>query len=99
VKFKLTNRHTGAILIHRYNGSVVKMITSVYKEHNWLVWKFEEGPPIGWWEPYKHQRQFLDWLGKQLNFTSMDDWYGITCDTLSKYGGKLLSVIFIGTKD
>jgi hypothetical protein len=46
--------------------------------------------PSGFWDSQNNRRHFIDWLGKELGFKSMDDWYKITHDTIEQNGGALL---------
>ena len=70
-----------------YNGSPSKALQSVYPEHNWMPWKFGHAPK-GFWEKHENQREFFDWLGNQLGYHSMDDWYNVTQEDIHKHGGK-----------
>ena len=71
----------GSGLISKYNGSPSLLLTSVYPEHKWNLEKFSTVPKRHW------DRSFMDWLGLELGFNKMDDWYRITSDDISKKGG------------
>src|SRR4051812_46944886 len=48
--------------------------------------------PYGFWRQKQHQKEFFDWLGGQLGYKSMDDWYNLKReDILKNGGGKILS--------
>lgn len=48
--------------------------------------------PNGFWNIKQNRLDYLNWLGAQLDFKKMDDWYGITKKQISeKGGGGLLS--------
>ena len=32
----------------------------------------------GFWKHQNNQRAYMDWLGKKLGFSKMEDWYNIT---------------------
>lgn len=50
------------------------------------------------WGAINNQRSFFDWLGVQLGYKQMDDWYNVTVDHIFKYGGKtLLSTYYSGS--
>ena len=75
----------------RYKSSPVKLVTSIYPNHNWLIWKFK-GVPKGTWNNKEFQKEYMEWLGKELGYTTMDHWYKINCEDLFKhYGSTLLS--------
>ncbi len=63
--------------IHRYNGSLVQMLSSIYPEHEWLPWKFKKCPSK-YWESDINKRKFLEWVGNQLGVKRYEDWYTIT---------------------
>jgi hypothetical protein len=82
-------RHGGSGLLRRYyNGSHIAALKSVFPEHNWLDWRFES-VPRSWWNDISHQRQFFDWLGKEvLKIERMDEWYTkISAKELRANGG------------
>ena len=31
----------------------------------------------GWWNVYENQKEYIEWLGKELGYTTMEDWYKI----------------------
>src|SRR4051812_24879003 len=41
----------------------------------------------GLWMKQENQRQFFDWLGNQLGYKEMDDWYKVTQEDIHKHGG------------
>ncbi len=51
------------------------------------------GPvPSGFWHLAENRRRYVEWLGEQLGFTQLEDWYGITVsDSRCHRGGGLLS--------
>jgi hypothetical protein len=51
------------------------------------------GPvPAGFWQSSENRHLYMDWLGEQLGFTQIEDWYQITTEDFKKRrGGGLLS--------
>jgi len=83
--------HGGNNLLSYYEYSPVKALLSIYPEFDWIIWKFRNAVPQGFWKQKINQRQFFDWLGKQLGFNSGPDWYNITReDVIENEGEKLL---------
>jgi hypothetical protein len=76
----------GAGLLDKYDGSFAKAVMDAYPEHKWHAWKFISVPQ-GWWEDSANQKQFLEFVGQQENFTSAKDWYKATDKTFIKHGG------------
>ena len=74
----------------KYGHSPSKLLKAVYPEHKWDLSKFKT-VPFGYWNVKENQKNFMDDLGKQLGFESMQDWYQLTFETLiSKQGRGLL---------
>src|SRR5687767_13449017 len=49
----------------------------------------------GWWPKLENQRQFLNWLGQQLNIKNYEDWYKVrTVDVLQYRGGEHLLLLY-----
>ena len=67
----------GVRLIDLYNGSLSKLLSSVYPEYDWLPWKFTVCP-LGFWNDIANQRKFTEWVAKELNIKEMEDWYRVT---------------------
>src|SRR5580693_3523537 len=76
----------GGLLDKIFHGSLRKALQSVYPHHDWLTWKFVEAVPSGYWDNMENQRKFMDYLGKQLGFNKMDEWYQVTPDIIRLYG-------------
>jgi hypothetical protein len=75
------------LLHHIYSNSLLKALEDVYQYHSWLPWKFSERVRAGYWNELHHQRKFLNWLGLQLDFDHMDDWYKVTQKQIINNGG------------
>src|SRR5688500_6705904 len=55
-----------------------------------MIWKFGR-IPSGFWEKQENRKVFFDWLGFQLGYRSVDDWYNVTVeDFQDNKGGRLL---------
>lgn len=74
-----------------FAGSHIQLLTHVYPDYNWQLWKFSRCPK-SFWEDVKNQRNFMDWIAQQKNFTSMDDWYKLTYNDLKSMGGGTLLI-------
>ena len=71
------------------------MLCSVYPSHTWLPWKFEyTSAPNGYWNNLQNQREFMDWLSRELGFVEFEDWYNISKEQIITYGGSGLMDIY-----
>jgi hypothetical protein len=78
VNFHKTLYDAGAgSVMHYYHNSPSLLISTVFPEYEWLPWKFV-GCPKHYWEDVNHQKKFIHWAAKQLNFKEMSDWYKVT---------------------
>lgn len=41
--------------------------------------------PKHFWKEVTNQREFFDWLGKEMGYKNMEDWYNISPEDVSKY--------------
>jgi hypothetical protein len=60
-----------------YNSSVEQLLAAVYPEYEWLPWRFP-CLPKKYWEDINNQIQYVEWVKKQKNFESVQDWYKVT---------------------
>lgn len=82
------HKHGGVGLLNQYyNSSSSKALQAIYPEHNWIPWRFGY-TPHGFWETKDNHRRFFDWLGKQLGYREMDDWYNVTLEDIYNHGGQ-----------
>ena len=93
--YKITEdniRHRGGSILfdYIYGGSLHIALQSIYPDHHWLPWRFLQSLPKGYWDDINNRREFMDWLGKQLGYQKMDDWYRIDYDLVQNNGGSVL---------
>eukprot|EP01122_Echinamoeba_exundans_P006579 TRINITY_DN1880_c0_g1_i1.p2 TRINITY_DN1880_c0_g1~~TRINITY_DN1880_c0_g1_i1.p2 ORF type:complete len:134 (+),score=21.42 TRINITY_DN1880_c0_g1_i1:740-1141(+) len=63
-----------ALLNKYYDGKLSQALISVYPSHKWKPWRFAQVPKNCWNDPI-NQREFMDSLYKDLQLTSLADWY------------------------
>lgn len=89
--YKISKSHIvdqgGNSLLRYYGGSPSKLVQAIYPEHSWVLWRFD-AVPQGYWEKKGNQREFLDRLGKELGFTTKEDWYRINLANIVGHGGR-----------
>lgn len=64
------------IVQHYYRGSPARAVQEIFKEHEWLPWKFKQ-VQLGLWEDKEMQKKFFVWFGKFVGIQKMDEWYDI----------------------
>jgi hypothetical protein len=74
-------------LLPRYQDSQYGLLRAVYPHHKWQWWRFPQA--IGWNNPEK-AREFLEWVGEDLGYKEMNDWYNISTDEIKERGGTIL---------
>lgn len=80
--------------LQSFGGSLLKLVATYYPAHEWLPWRFAKTPQRYWTEDGgKNQRVYFDWLMKKLNFSRMDEFYGVSHETLrANCGATLLNL-------
>jgi hypothetical protein len=57
--------HNGIQLLDCFDN-VYQMVTILYPDYDWHVWKFDH-LPLEWWNNKQNQRKYLDWFSKELD--------------------------------
>ena len=83
----------GRGLLVEYEHSIPVLMMEVYPEAPWEPWRFSSVTK-GFWDKKENRKKYLIWLGKRLEFKSMDDWYGLKQDQLKNNSGGGLSTLF-----
>jgi len=87
VNHAILSQNRGYGILRSYQGSVIRALTSAFPEYPWIVWKFHK-TPHKFWLHLDNQRKFLDWFASSKNFTSLDDFYGVTTQDIIHSGGR-----------
>jgi hypothetical protein len=73
---ELRNRGGGKLL-DKYDDSMYRVFTSLYPEHNWVVWGFGGQVPEGFWDSRSNRRAMFDWLADRIGVQKFEDWYNV----------------------
>lgn len=75
----------GGFLLSQYSNSIVLLVTGVYKDHSWQVWRFSRVPE-GYWESFRGEdvRPFVEWVGKELDVRRLEDWYRVSLEVIGR---------------
>lgn len=83
----VNNYGDSLLVIH---GGYRKILNKVFPEYEWKPWLFASSNK--YWDDYNIQSEYMNWLGRKLNFNKPDDWYAVTvCDFLNNDGRGLLA--------
>lgn len=76
----------GTGLLSNYSNSISAALQATYPEHEWLPWKFVQSSP-NLWDDSVNKKKYFDWLGQQLGYKQLEDWYNVTPDHINQQGG------------
>lgn len=83
-------RHKGAGMLTYHGSWISEAIKEFRPDHPWLEWQFVKTPK-GFWQDRANRVRYMQWLGAQLGFERMEDWYRVRReDFLAHQGGHLL---------
>ncbi len=79
------------ILAQHYNNSHIKFIKNIFPDYDWLEWKFNVVPKK-FWKDMDNRKKYAIWLGKELKYNKMKDWYKLTQDIMdNRRGGTIIA--------
>ena len=84
-------------LSNYYKFSPIRMITSIFPEFDWKIWKFQM-TPMGYWEDDNNKAEYLKWFEKKFKINKPSDWYETPIYLFEKnYGDTLIRTYFDGS--
>jgi hypothetical protein len=73
-------------------GSVKDLLNEMLPEIEWIEWKFKMVSP-SFWDKFENQKNYMNWLFKELNYTEMEDLYNISAAIINNNcGGGLMAL-------
>lgn len=105
IKWSDFTQNQGTTMIMQCNGSPKQILMQAYPEHQWKGWLFSE-VSNQFWNDEANQRECISikklrimlilwdmqWLGEQLQFSAISDWYQIKCRHFFDNKGKSLLI-------
>jgi hypothetical protein len=89
-KQHLEERH-GRQLLALFRGSPCAIVKDALPQYRWLEWRFRQVRQ-GFWDVPANRQRYMRWLGKQLGFRRVEDWYQVTQRHFEHWeGGGLLA--------
>ena len=71
----------GESILKANKDSLYKILSTVYPEHTWLPWKFDQSKT--YWSDSSNWKQVLEFIGQELNIKEMNDWSQIKTEVNS----------------
>ena len=88
--YKVPSKAFPIRLLKIYGNYHSHILSIHFPEYEWLEWKFVR-TPHNFWSSLKNQRRYMDWLGRELGFAKLEDWYQVTGDDFrNNYGESLI---------
>ena len=87
----------GKMLIHYYyESNMEKLLKTIYPEHTWNFTKHKKRFTKNYFQSINNQKLFMDYLFKELNLKSIDDWLKISKQTFHDYKAEKLLKLYSG---
>lgn len=80
--------------------SIYEILKTAYPSVDWMPWQFTSirSVPKGFWQTMAVRRQYLDFVTKQLNVQTMEDWYNVSGrDVMKIRGGATFLSLYQGS--
>ncbi len=91
----LENQGT-ALLCKVHKGSPWESLREYAPDHDWKEWLLPV-VPRRFWKFRRNRERFMCWLGEELGFSRLEDWYRITKDLIATNGGRQLLKYYHGS--
>ena len=76
----------GKMLGTQFDHSLARALEMLYPEIQWKQWKFQH-VSNHFWKDIKNQRDYFQWLSKELSFQRPEDWYRLKVSDITKNHG------------
>ncbi len=87
----------GVGMVRYFNGSPSALLAASMPDYDWLEWRFTH-VPNRFWSERRNRVRYLDWLGEQLGFKRLEDWYQVTKKDIANHHGLGLLLRFGSSK-
>jgi hypothetical protein len=83
----ITNMKGHGLFKNYYHSSPYEFVKALCLDnYEFLPWKFGQTSHT-YWDDLENHKVFANWLGKELRYTSMEDWYQVSKQDFKKNGG------------
>jgi hypothetical protein len=88
----------GSGFLMQHNSSAIQIVKKFYPNHEWYEWKFKEGVPMYFWNNFNNHIKYINWLKKELNYESIEDFYKLTITIVeNNYGCGIMCHYYNGS--
>lgn len=85
--------HGGGLLATVYRHSPLEALKDYRPDYDWKPWLLASTPQA-YWKNRRNRIRYMAWLGEQLKFKRIEDWYGLTQRHFQDHGGGGLLAIY-----
>jgi hypothetical protein len=72
-----------------YGGSWTKALKEIFKEYEWLPWKFVPLPK-NFFEDPSNRRDYIRWFENMCGIHKPEDWYQVSASLICSFNGYTL---------
>eukprot|EP01118_Nematostelium_gracile_P004886 TRINITY_DN15820_c0_g1_i1.p1 TRINITY_DN15820_c0_g1~~TRINITY_DN15820_c0_g1_i1.p1 ORF type:complete len:269 (+),score=66.23 TRINITY_DN15820_c0_g1_i1:109-807(+) len=73
----------GKLVLEKYDDILFRLLSNVYPNHDWIIWKFDR-IPIQVWRSKKDFSSAIHYIEKELRLTALDDWYRVSTHEIDR---------------
>lgn len=87
---QILEQNKGLSLLKAHHSSPSRLLSFAYPQHRWAPYRFKALPKWFTWETQEDRRGYMEWLGKELGYSKMEDWYDIDMNSFQTHHGRSL---------
>jgi len=83
----IVSNYGGGVLLHLFNNSPQEFVVATNPQLNWIEWLFKGNRK---WKDFENHKRYFEWMGKELGFSCLRAWDGLTMSHVRKMNGTTL---------
>jgi hypothetical protein len=87
ITVNLITKNYGSGLIRKYNNSPSQLVKRIFPDYDWKEWLFGQ-TKNGFWNDINNHIKYSIWLGNELGYKKIEDWYQITSKLIRNNNGR-----------
>jgi hypothetical protein len=80
-------QNKGLALLKAHHASPSLILSFTYPQHSWAPYRFKSLPKWFTWQTQEDRRGYMEWLGKELGYSKMENWYDIDIYSFQTHHG------------